>query len=101
MPVYPLTPIELLLAFLAINAFTALLFWLDKRRARNQGWRIPEHVLLGASLFGGSLAAYFAMKKFRHKTKKTSFRARYWGVVIVQLIAITYYVLLSTGSLLP
>lgn len=81
---------ELLLAAVGINAFTALLFWLDKRRAKHNGWRIPEHVLLGACLLGGSPAGYFAMRALRHKTRKASFRVRYWLVVAVQLLTVIY-----------
>ena len=96
----PQTPAEWLLVLLAINAFTVLLFWLDKRRARNNDWRIPEAVLLGASFFGGSPAAFFAMRKFRHKTKKTSFRVRYWLVVIAQIGLVVYYLTSPDAALL-
>lgn len=86
----PYTLSECALYLLAINAITYFLFWNDKRLAKTNDWRTPEHVLLGAALFGGSPAAYFAMEHFRHKTKKASFRMRYWMVIIVQVGAAVY-----------
>lgn len=89
---------QLLLALIAINAFTYLVFWLDKRRAKNNDWRIPEGVLLGCSLLGGSPTAYVAMRILRHKTRKTSFRVRYWIVVLLQLLAIGYWLFSPDAS---
>ena len=41
----------------------------DKRRARLHRWRIPEKVLFGVSLLGGSAGTWAGMYLFRHKTK--------------------------------
>ena len=81
---------DIVLSLVAINLLTFFLFWHDKRCARKGEWRVPESMLLGLSLAGGSPSAYLAMKWFRHKTKKTSFRARYWMVVALQCIAVPY-----------
>ena len=43
--------------------------WSDKRRARLHRWRIPEKVLFGVSLLGGSAGTWAGMYLFRHKTK--------------------------------
>ncbi len=81
----------LFLFLAAINAATFGLYGLDKRAARNNTWRIPEGTLLLFALLGGSPAAFWASRHFRHKTKKTSFRVRYWLVVIIQLVAIGWW----------
>ena len=79
------------LALAAINLLTFFMYWHDKRCARNGSWRVPEAMLLGLALAGGSPAAYIAMRALRHKTKKSSFRLRYWLVVIVQGVAVAYW----------
>jgi uncharacterized membrane protein YsdA (DUF1294 family) len=84
---------ELVIAFIAINAVTFLLFWRDKRLAAQNDWRIPEYLLLGISLAGGSPAAYYAMRRLRHKTRKLSFRIRFWGIVAIQILTLGYWLL--------
>ena len=76
----PLLPAALFL--LALNGWTMLRFWQDKRRARSGGWRIPEGDLLGLALIGGSPGALLARRLFRHKTRKEPFST--W----LQLIAV-------------
>lgn len=86
---------HLCVALAAINLFTWAAFWLDKNAAKQGQWRIPEQTLLVLSLAGGSVAAYFAMQRFRHKTKKSSFRVKFWGVVGLQLMAVIYGIFLA------
>ncbi|WP_342676333.1 DUF1294 domain-containing protein [Methanofollis sp. UBA420] len=64
--------LDLLAAYLLLNAGAAAVFYLDKRRARRGQWRISETMLLASACLGpfGALAA---MKVFRHKTQKTKF----------------------------
>lgn len=69
----------------AINAVTYLMYAWDKHRAKKGQRRISERELLGWALAGGSPAAFFAMRKFRHKTQKTSFRVQYWTIVVLQI----------------
>ena len=70
---------------MAINLATLLLFWLDKRAARRQIWRIPEKALLLAALFGGTPGAKIAQHKLRHKTQKQPFRTLLNLIVVLQL----------------
>ena len=53
---------------LIINALAFVLMYADKRKAQKNLWRIPERVLLGTALIGGSLGAFAGMQIFRHKT---------------------------------
>jgi uncharacterized membrane protein YsdA (DUF1294 family) len=65
------------LAFLAaINLWTFLAFWLDKRRACANRRRIPERDLLGLAALGGSPCALLARSLFRHKVRKEPFSTR-------------------------
>jgi len=75
----------LALWLVAINLATYGIYWWDKRRAVKGHRRISERELLLWALAGGSPAAFFAMRKFRHKTQKTSFRVQYWAIVAVQV----------------
>jgi uncharacterized membrane protein YsdA (DUF1294 family) len=62
-----------LLYLLAVNLLTFGAFWLDKRRARQRLWRIPESKLLLLAVIGGWPGAKFAQRRFRHKTQKQPF----------------------------
>ena len=52
-----------------MNVLGVAVMWSDKRRARLHRWRIPEKVLFGVSLLGGSTGTWAGMYLFRHKTK--------------------------------
>lgn len=67
-----------------------LTFWLyfdDKRRAQNGGWRTPESTLHLCELLGGWPAAFIAQRVFRHKSAKGSYRFAFWAIVILHQIA--------------
>lgn len=52
-----------------MNVIGVAVMWSDKKRARLHRWRIPEKVLFGVSLLGGSAGTWSGMYLFRHKTK--------------------------------
>jgi uncharacterized membrane protein YsdA (DUF1294 family) len=58
--------------YAVINGCTFLVYALDKWRAKNNAWRIPEGALLLLALIG-PFGAYGAMRMFRHKTQKMKF----------------------------
>ena len=53
-----------------INIVAFLLYGLDKQKARQNRWRIPEKILLGAAAIGGTIGAFAGMQMFHHKTQK-------------------------------
>lgn len=76
-----------MLYLLAINALTFFLYWQDKRASRRGGAaRTPEYVLLLAGFMGGTVAAIIAQQKLRHKTRKGSFRFKFWSLTAIQII---------------
>ncbi len=76
-----------LIYLLIINILALLVMGLDKSRARNQGWRIPEKTLFFLSIIGGSLGSIIGMYLFHHKT-------RHWYFVIgMPLILVAHIVL--------
>ena len=56
-------------------------YGVDKGKSIERAWRVPEKVLLGMGLLGGS-AGVVAMNIFRHKTKHWYF----WVVNVIGLI---------------
>lgn len=65
---------EIILSYLLIiNALGLLLMHIDKQKAINNRWRIPEKVLLGTAIIGGSIGCIMGMRLFRHKTKHFAF----------------------------
>lgn len=69
----------------AVNLVALGEYGYDKWQARRGGRRVPEVVLHGLALAGGSPGAFAAMRLFRHKTIKGSFRLVFWLIVVVQL----------------
>ena len=73
----------MLYVFSIINIITFFVYGLDKLKAVNHWWRVPECVLLGLAVAGGAVGAYLGMLVFRHKTLKPLFR---FGVPVVMLV---------------
>ncbi|WZO98493.1 cold shock and DUF1294 domain-containing protein [Isosphaeraceae bacterium EP7] len=70
---------------LAINPLCFAAFAHDKRRAVAGGRRVPEVVLHGFSLAGGSPAAILAIVSLHHKNRKPSFLIPLALIVAAQL----------------
>ena len=78
---------KLLLVYLfLINAAGFLLMLADKYKARKNLWRIPEAVLMGAALLGGSLGSLAGMYLVRHKTKHLKFTLGIPVILAVQVM---------------
>ena len=90
----PTLPQVLLLAA-ALNGWTMLRFWQDKRRARAGDRRIPEADLLALAAFGGSPGALLARRLFRHKTRKEPFRTLLWLTPVWQGAAVGGWIVLA------
>jgi uncharacterized membrane protein YsdA (DUF1294 family) len=72
----------------AINVATFALYGYDKAVAGKGGRRVPEVVLHGSELLGGTPAAFVAQRVFHHKTQKSSFQLRFWIIVAVQVAVV-------------
>jgi len=79
---------EIIAGLLIINLLTFIVYGLDKYFSTHGYWRMPEKNLLLLAFIGGSPAAFFARRLFRHKTSKRSFVIRFRVVVIVQIMLI-------------
>lgn len=75
-----------------INYIAFSLYHLDKERAIKGKRRISEKNLLTIVAFGGTLGAWIGMNKYRHKTKKRSFKFWFYAIVLLQvLFFFTFY----------
>lgn len=81
-----------ILYLVAINVVTFLLYGIDKFKAKRLKWRIPESVLLGFAVIGGSVGAWLGMMVLRHKTQHNKFR---YGIPLILAMQIAILILVS------
>lgn len=75
-----------------INGVTFAVYGWDKHRAKViEGRRVPELVLHGLALIGGTIGAIGAMLAFRHKTRKPSFLIPFAAIVVLQIAALAWW----------
>lgn len=72
------------------NLAAFLAYGIDKKRAREHKWRIPERRLFMLALIGGSAGALAGMYLFRHKTRKPRFVIGVPVILAVQLLLTIY-----------
>ena len=75
----------LALYLLIINALAFLLMLLDKYKARNNLWRIPEATLMGVAALGGSIGALLGVYNVRNKTRHRKFTLVIPAILIAQI----------------
>jgi uncharacterized membrane protein YsdA (DUF1294 family) len=72
----------------SVNVVAFVYYGYDKARAKASRSRVPEAVLHGMALAGGTLGAYVGMRVFRHKTIKGSFRIVFWVIAVLQVLLV-------------
>ena len=75
-----------ILYLVGINLLGLVLMGVDKRRAQQHQWRIPEKALFAVALVGGSVGCLAGMFLFRHKTRKWYFLLGMPAILAIQLI---------------
>lgn len=78
--------IAIYLIIINIAGFAAM--GIDKGRAKREAWRIPESVLIGFAVVGGSVGAILGMSTFHHKTKHPKFYIGLPLILVLQLAAL-------------
>ena len=73
-----------------INIMAFIVYGIDKAKAKQNKWRIPEKVLIIFAILCGSIGAILGMIVFHHKTRKPKF---YVGVPIIIVLQIALTVL--------
>jgi len=67
------------------NLGALILFGVDKKKAKEGRWRIPEKTLFLSAILGGSIGAILGMHLFRHKTKHWYFLYGLPAILLVQI----------------
>lgn len=84
----------LLIYLLIINIIGLAAFAIDKIRAMERRFRIPESVLFILAIIGGSLGCIIGMHLFRHKRRKFKFS---FGLPMILVIQVAAWVALRTS----
>ena len=79
-----------ILYLVIINIVGFLAMGLDKWKAKNNMWRIPEDTLLAITALGGGIGTIAGMYKFRHKTQKPKFTVGLPTILILEVILVVY-----------
>ena len=83
----------LIIYLAAVNLAAFALMGIDKQRAKQHAWRIPEKILFLSAILGGSIGAILGMWTFRHKTRHWYFAAGMPLILIVQIAVCAYLAL--------
>ena len=70
---------------IAVNVLAFVLMGIDKRRAKQNAWRIPEKTLFLPAILGGALGGVAGMRLFHHKTRHWYFKYGFPLLLILQL----------------
>lgn len=84
-------PLWVLWLYLGMSAICFAAYGIDKRAAVSRSWRIPESSLLLSGMLGGWPGAIVGQQVFRHKTKKSAFRAAFWSSVLLNVIVFVVF----------
>ncbi|MBQ8592495.1 MAG: DUF1294 domain-containing protein [Lachnospiraceae bacterium] len=78
----------ILIYIITLNLLEFALMGMDKWKAKNHAWRIPESTLFILAIIGGSIGAIIGMRAFRHKTRHWHFVYGMPAILIIQLLII-------------
>ena len=76
---------------IVINLIGFAIMFIDKRKAQNGSWRIPENTIFVVTAIGGGIGTIAGMYKFRHKTKKLRFKIGLPFLLIMDISLIIWY----------
>ena len=78
-------PFFIIILYIFMSIITYSAYSSDKSKAITESYRVPENTLHLLSLLGGWIGALIAQQRFRHKTKKVSFKIAFWITVILNV----------------
>lgn len=78
----------------AINVVTFFVYGIDKWKAKQSRWRIPEAALLMLAAIGGSVGALLGMYVWHHKTLHKKFK---YGVplILIAQVAVVVWIMIN------
>lgn len=80
----------IIIILLILNIFGFILVSLDKYKAKNKLWRIPERSFFILSILGGSIGVYIGLFVFKHKTRHWYFMVLIPLIILAQIVFIYY-----------
>ncbi|MDX8363976.1 DUF1294 domain-containing protein [Cytobacillus sp. IB215665] len=78
-----------LLLYVIINLVGYVVMYIDKRKAKQQKWRISEKSLWYTAFVGGAFGLWIGMYHHRHKTKHKIFTIGLPIVAMAQILIFT------------
>jgi len=72
------------------NIATFMLYAIDKRRAKNNQWRIKEATLILVAFLMGGAGAMSGMSVLRHKTNKIKFKVSVPVALVLNVIVLVF-----------
>lgn len=84
---------NVIIYLLAINIIGFFMMGIDKWKAKNNRWRIPENTLFMATVLGGGIGTIAGIYVFRHKTKKPIFTIGMPAILLLEIILIVYLII--------
>ncbi|TWI57378.1 uncharacterized membrane protein YsdA (DUF1294 family) [Pseudomonas duriflava] len=72
--------------YFSVSLVAFLFYWHDKQSAQKEQRRIPENTLHLIELAGGWPGGLIAQQVFRHKTRKVSYQAVFWIIVLMHQV---------------
>ena len=81
----------ILIYLIAVNAVLFVLMGVDKFKAQNNLWRIPEKVLLTLGIIGGGVGGFVGGRVFHHKTRKWYFQVVWVLGIILAAVLLTFF----------
>ena len=85
---------NVIIYLIIINILGLIVMGIDKWKAKNGRWRIPENTLLMFTILGGGIGTIAGMYLFRHKTKKAKFTIGMPVIFILEIVLILYLIFL-------
>ncbi len=90
--------IKFILAYLLmVNLCGFCLCAMDKKKAKNGQWRVPERRFFVIAVLGGGPGVLLSMYRFRHKTKHRTFTVGIPAIIISECILILL-IIIFTGK---
>lgn len=81
----------IIIYLIVINIVGFLTMFIDKQKAKNGSWRIPENTIFVITAIGGGIGTIAGMYTFRHKTKKMSFKIGLPFLLIMDIALVVWY----------
>jgi len=76
-----------------INIVAFIIYGIDKKKAENYKYRIPESRLILVAVLGGVYGAGLGMLVFHHKTRKPKFYITIPLLLVLNLICVILYLI--------